>query len=169
LGGFVAETANAIGLLPPKKDMANLQFSGIDSLLEKQLKRLEASWARTFYHEFFGRIDEEPFAVLYSDEPSRPNTPINVLTGLETLSRALAGAMKRCTITSALMCRYVTPWATAHQIGYQLGEGYQSLGLGKALLSTGELPEARRRCTEALALDVTGSGTQPHITTNGTD
>jgi hypothetical protein len=26
LGGFVAKTANAIGLLPPKKDMGNLQF-----------------------------------------------------------------------------------------------------------------------------------------------
>lgn len=60
-------------------------FSSIDSLPEKQLKRLEASWAGTFYHEFFARIDEEPFAMLYSDEPSRPNTPINVLVGLETL------------------------------------------------------------------------------------
>jgi hypothetical protein len=60
-------------------------FSSIDSLPEKQLKRLEASWAGAFYHEFFARIDEEPLAVLYSDEPSRPNTPINVLVGLETL------------------------------------------------------------------------------------
>jgi len=60
-------------------------FSSIDSLPEKQRKRLEASWAGAFYREFFARIDEEPFAVLYSDEPSRPNIPINVLVGLETL------------------------------------------------------------------------------------
>jgi hypothetical protein len=60
-------------------------FSSIDSLPEKQLKRLEESWAGTFYRECFARIDEEPFAVLYSDEPSRPNIPINVLVGLETL------------------------------------------------------------------------------------
>ena len=31
------------------------------------------------------RLDEAPFAVLYSDEASRPNIPINVLVGLETL------------------------------------------------------------------------------------
>jgi hypothetical protein len=60
-------------------------FSSIDSLPEKQRKRLEASWAETFYREVFVRIDEEPFAVLYSDEPSRPNIPINVLVGLDTL------------------------------------------------------------------------------------
>ena len=30
-------------------------------------------------------MDEEPFAVLYSDLPSRPNVPVNVLVGLEYL------------------------------------------------------------------------------------
>ena len=60
-------------------------FSSINSLPEKLQERLEESWAGTFYREFFARIDEEVFAVLYSDEPSRPNIPINVLVGLETL------------------------------------------------------------------------------------
>jgi len=61
-------------------------FSSIDSLPKKHQARLEASWAGTFYHEFFCRIDEEPFAVLYSDdEASRPNIPINLLVGFETL------------------------------------------------------------------------------------
>ena len=60
-------------------------FSSIDSLPEKQLKRLEASWAGTFYREFFVRVDEKTFAVLYSDEPSRPNIPVNVQFGLEML------------------------------------------------------------------------------------
>ena len=60
-------------------------FSSIDSLPERQLKRLEASWAGTFYREFFVRVDEKTFAVLYSDEPSRPNIPVNVQFGLEML------------------------------------------------------------------------------------
>jgi hypothetical protein len=60
-------------------------FSSISSLPEKILKRLEASWAGTFYEQVFVRIDEDRFAVLYSDEASRPNTPVNVLVGLEIL------------------------------------------------------------------------------------
>ena len=71
-----------------RKNDQHLQFplfSSIDSLPEKQLKRLEASWAGTFYRQFFGRIVEETFAVLYSDEPSRPNIPVNVQFGLEML------------------------------------------------------------------------------------
>lgn len=38
-----------------------------------------------FYREFFCRLKEEPFAVLYADCPSRPNVPVNVLVGLEAL------------------------------------------------------------------------------------
>ena len=60
-------------------------FSSIASLPKKQQVRLEASWAGTFYHELFCRIDEEPFADVYSDEDSRPNIPVNVLVGFETL------------------------------------------------------------------------------------
>jgi hypothetical protein len=60
-------------------------FGSINSLPEKILKRLETSWAGTFYHQVFVRIDEDRFAVLYSDEPSRPNIPVNVLVGLEIL------------------------------------------------------------------------------------
>jgi hypothetical protein len=60
-------------------------FGSIDSLPKKQQERLEASWAGTFYREFFTRIDEAPFAVVYSDQASRPNIPINVLVGLDTL------------------------------------------------------------------------------------
>jgi len=61
-------------------------FSSIEDLPEKQQKRLQDSWAETFYTEFFCRIDEDIFAVLYSaDTASRPNAPINVLVGLEVL------------------------------------------------------------------------------------
>jgi hypothetical protein len=60
-------------------------ISSIYSLPKKQQERLEASWAGTFYREYFCRMDETPFAVLYSDVDSRPNIPINVLVGLEAL------------------------------------------------------------------------------------
>ena len=60
-------------------------FSDLDHLSAKTRKRLEQSWAGVFRHEFFKRLDEKPFAVLYSDKPSRPNIPINVLVGLEAL------------------------------------------------------------------------------------
>jgi hypothetical protein len=60
-------------------------ISAASELPEKQRKRLENSWASTFYREFFCRIDEEAFAVLYSNLPSRPNVPVNVLVGLEAL------------------------------------------------------------------------------------
>ena len=60
-------------------------FSSVDSLPRKQQARLEASWAGTFYHQLFCRIDEAPFADVYSDEDSRPNIPVNVLVGFETL------------------------------------------------------------------------------------
>ena len=52
---------------------------------KKMRQDLEESWAGTFYREIFCRIDETPFAVLYSDQPSRPNATINALVGAEIL------------------------------------------------------------------------------------
>ena len=60
-------------------------LSGMNTLPETQRKRLEESWAQTFYEEVFCRIDESIFEVLYSDKVSRPNVPVNVLVGLEIL------------------------------------------------------------------------------------
>jgi hypothetical protein len=60
-------------------------FSDLNLLPAKVRERLENSWANTFYWEFFMRLDEDIFAVLYSQEASRPNVPVNVLVGLETL------------------------------------------------------------------------------------
>ena len=54
-------------------------FGSIDSLPKKVRQRLHASWAGTFYREIFVRIDEKLFAGLYSDGPSRPIIPVNVL------------------------------------------------------------------------------------------
>jgi hypothetical protein len=62
-----------------------LLISNIQDLPEQKRQRLERSWAESFYHDFFCRIREDAFAVLYVQHPSRPNVPINWLVGLETL------------------------------------------------------------------------------------
>ena len=71
-----------------KKNHSHLQIpltSNVDELPEKLRKRLENSWAGTFYQEIFIRIEEASFAEIYADCPSRPNVPVNVLVGLEFL------------------------------------------------------------------------------------
>ena len=70
---------------PNKRHLQPLLISNVNDLPEKKRKRLENSWAEDFYCDFFSRIDEDAFAVLYVDYPSRPNVPINWLVGLETL------------------------------------------------------------------------------------
>ena len=64
-------------------------MSQLDELSEKRRKELEASWSGAFYREFFCRLDEDIFADLYSDKPSRPNIPVNVLAGFEALKAGL--------------------------------------------------------------------------------
>jgi hypothetical protein len=71
-----------------RENNQHLQFDFLDpfqQMGEKMRRRLEESWAGTFYREVFCRIDETPFAELYSDKPSRPNSAINVLVGGEIL------------------------------------------------------------------------------------
>ena len=50
-------------------------------LTERERKCLENSWAKVFSDEIFPAIDEERFRVLYSENASRPNTPVNVIIG----------------------------------------------------------------------------------------
>ena len=71
-----------------KRNQNHLQLplmSQLDALSDKRRKGLEESWAGTFYREFFSRLNEDIFADLYSDKPSRPNIPVNVLAGFEVL------------------------------------------------------------------------------------
>jgi hypothetical protein len=70
---------------PNKDHLQSEMFSTVAELPEKQRTMLENSWAGTFYREVFCRIDEDAFAVLYSETGSRPNVPINVLVGLAIL------------------------------------------------------------------------------------
>jgi hypothetical protein len=71
-----------------KKNQRHFQLpltSNVDELPPKLRRHLDTSWSGSFYREFFLRLDETPFAVLYADCPSRPNVPVNVLVGLEYL------------------------------------------------------------------------------------
>ena len=70
---------------PNKQHLQTAIFTSVDQLSSKRQRRLKESWAGIFYREFFCRLKEEPFAVLYSDVPSRPNIPVNVLVGMEVL------------------------------------------------------------------------------------
>lgn len=61
-------------------------FDGREWLPDNLRQALNDSWADTFYREVFSQIPEELFAPLYSaDEASRPNTPVNILMGVEIL------------------------------------------------------------------------------------
>ena len=52
------------------------------SLSAREKKFLENSWAKGFSDIVFPAINEERFAVLFSDNPfSRPNTPVNIIIG----------------------------------------------------------------------------------------
>jgi len=70
---------------PNKKHLQSAIFTSVDQLSPKLQKRLKESWAEVFYKEFFSRLEEDPFVVLYSEIPSRPNIPVNVLVGFEVL------------------------------------------------------------------------------------
>ena len=56
-------------------------FDATSNLTEREKRMLEKSWAKYFADHIFPLIDEAPFAVLYSDRPSRHNTPVNVIIG----------------------------------------------------------------------------------------
>lgn len=67
-------------------DHKQLELFNVTSEMNDTVRRVfEQSWAPVFYEHLFCQIDEEPFAVLYSDI-GRPNFPVNVLVALEILA-----------------------------------------------------------------------------------
>jgi hypothetical protein len=71
-----------------KKNRQHLQpylISNVNDLPEKQRARLAKSWSGAFFRDFYSRVDEQIFEVLYADFPSRPNAPVNELVSLEFL------------------------------------------------------------------------------------
>jgi hypothetical protein len=68
-----------------KENNGHLQskiFGSTDWMIPGIKAKLEKSWASIFYKQVFCNIDEQPFAVLYSDT-GRPNFPVNILLALE--------------------------------------------------------------------------------------
>ena len=109
-------------------------FSTLDDLPDKQRQRLESSWAATFYEQFFCRIDEDVFAILYSDQASRPNIPVNVLVGLEALKAGFGWS--DADLEDAL----------AYNIQVRYALGYRDLTVGHFELRT--VYNFRRRLTQ---------------------
>lgn len=56
-------------------------FDFCSNLTEREKRYLDNSWAKYFAEHIFPKIDEKPYAVLYSEKDSRPNTPVNVIIG----------------------------------------------------------------------------------------
>ena len=80
-----------------KRNQKHLQPTLIDNvsdLPEELRQRLEGSWAGVYYREFFCRINEDAFAVVYSEIVSRPNTPVNVWR--PSLASSSAPGWKTC-------------------------------------------------------------------------
>ena len=59
------------------------------SLTERERKFLDKSWAKSFADNIFPAINEDNFAILYSDKASRPNTPVNVIISALILKELL--------------------------------------------------------------------------------
>ena len=101
-----------------KQHLQPYLISNVNDLPEKHRKRLENSWAGVFYKEFFCRLKEEPFSVLYADIPSRPNIPVNVLVGLEYLKAGFGWSDEE------LYDAFIYNMQVRYALGYQqLGEG----------------------------------------------
>ena len=65
-------------------------FGGYANLTEREKKHLENSWAEPFRNEIYPAINEERFAVLYSDNAaSRPNTSVKFILGAIILGMLL--------------------------------------------------------------------------------
>lgn len=104
-----------------KKNQKHLQpalISSVNQLPEKYRQRLDASWAGTFYRDLFCRINEDALAGMYAECPSRPNVPVNVLVGLETLKAGYGWSDEE------LYDHYVYDLQVRYALGYDtLGEG----------------------------------------------
>lgn len=70
---------------PHTEHMKISLFDAVNQMPRPMRIRLESSWAVVFYKEIFSNIDEHLFSVLYSENYSRPNTPVNILVCAELL------------------------------------------------------------------------------------
>ena len=108
-----------------KRNQKHLQptlINNVSDLPEEQQERLATSWAGVFYREFFCRIKEDAFAVLYSDIISRPNTPVNVLLGLETMKAGFGWSDEELYdhFVFDLQVRYALGYRSLREGGFEL-------------------------------------------------
>lgn len=78
-----------------KNDLSNKQmnlFTKESSWTDYKLKRIKQGWPEIFRSKIMPNIDEEPYKVLYSEEGSRPNTPVNILIGILILKSLLGNS-----------------------------------------------------------------------------
>jgi hypothetical protein len=101
-----------------KRHIQPLLISEVSQLPERQFSHLEQSWAGVFYREVFSRLDESAFSCLYSDLPSRPNIPVNVLVGLEFMKSGFGWSDEQ------LYDEFLYNVQVRYALGYhKLGEG----------------------------------------------
>ena len=105
----------------PRRQQPSL-LSDIVAMPEAQRRRLETSWAHVFRECVLYQIDEEVFAVLYADGPSRPNVPVNVLVCLEILKAGMGWS------DAELYDAVLFDMQVRYALGYEsLGDGYFAL------------------------------------------
>jgi len=101
-----------------KQRLQSCLISNINDLPEKRPKRLEIHGPVYFYKEFFCRLKEGQFLVLYADIPSHPNILVNVLVGLEYLKAGFGWSDEE------LYDAFVYNMQVCHTLGcQQVGEG----------------------------------------------
>ncbi len=102
-----------------EKHLQSPLLSSLDELPSGMRERLEQSWAGTFRREVFARLDESPFAVLYSEKESRPNVAVNVLISLEAFKAGFGWTDEE------MYDHFLYDLQVRYALGYeQLGEGY---------------------------------------------
>lgn len=62
-----------------KDHLQNDLFGFLSSLSPTKQQKLQATKEHAFYELIYRKIDERPFAELYSDKKSRPNAPVNTM------------------------------------------------------------------------------------------
>lgn len=77
-------------VLNPVNEQQLSLFDSYENLTEREKKFLNQSWAKYFAEYIFPKIDEIPYAVLYSGKDSRPNTPVNIQVGALILKEFLS-------------------------------------------------------------------------------
>jgi hypothetical protein len=117
--GHCAATRDADMFRENTTHLQSRLHSTLDELPAPLRQQLVNSWAGTFRAEVFAHIDEQLFAVLYSDQASRPNVPVNVLVGLEILKSGFGWSDEE------LYQAFMFDLQVRYALGYeQLGDGY---------------------------------------------